>query len=59
MAEFTAATICRLYGIPHEANAKKYIESYRDDPVRAVTRLLSRIEQVLTGILDLADPVPN
>ena len=52
VAEFTAAALCKLYGIAYEANALKYIAHYRKDPAKAVTRLFSRIEKVLEFILE-------
>ncbi len=52
VAEFTAASLCNLYGIPYETNALRYIESYRKDATKAVHRLLARIESVLAFILE-------
>ncbi len=51
VAEFTAAALCSLYGIAYEHNALRYIEGYRKDAAKAVTRLFARIEAVLTFML--------
>jgi hypothetical protein len=59
VAEFCAASLAKLYGIAYEHNALKYIEHYRQDAAKAVTRLLSRIEAVLAFILETeAQTVP-
>ncbi|MBK8205169.1 MAG: M48 family peptidase [Planctomycetes bacterium] len=52
VAEFCAAALAKLYGIEYEHNALRYIERYRQDAAKAVTRLLSRIEAVLAFILE-------
>lgn len=52
VAEFTAAALCRLYGIAYEHNALRYIEGYRKEAAKAVNRLFARIEAVLTFILE-------
>jgi hypothetical protein len=59
VAEFCAASLAKLYGIAYEHNALTYIEHYRQDAAKAVTRLLSRIEAVLAFILETeAQTVP-
>lgn len=52
VAEFCAAALCQLYGIAYEHNALRYIQHYRQDAAKAVTRLLARIEAVLSFILE-------
>jgi hypothetical protein len=52
VAEFCAAALCKLYGIAYEHNALRYIQHYRQDAAKAVTRLLARIEAVLSFILE-------
>lgn len=52
VAEFCAAALCQLYGIAYEHNALRYIQHYRQDAAKAVTRLLARIEVVLSFILE-------
>lgn len=52
VAEFTAATLCKLYGIEYDHNALKYIQHFRADAPKAVYRLFARIEAVLTFILE-------
>lgn len=52
VAEFCAAALAKLYGIEYEHNALKYIEHYRQDAAKAVTRLFARIEAVLSFILE-------
>ena len=52
VAEFCAAALSKLYGVPYEHNALKYIQHYRQDAAKAVTRLLARIEAVLAFILE-------
>lgn len=51
IAEFTAAVLSELYGIPHTGNAWQYIQRYASDPLTAIYKAMSKIEQVLNLIL--------
>lgn len=55
VAEFCAAALASLYGIRYEGNALQYIAGYRDNPAKAVTRLLARIEAVLSFMLETSE----
>lgn len=60
VAEFCAAALAKLYGIDYEHNALKYIQHYRADAAKAVTRLFARIEAVLSFILETGEAAgPN
>lgn len=52
IAEFTAAVLADLYGIAHTGNAWKYISSYANDPLTAIAKAMSVIEDVLALILE-------
>jgi antirestriction protein ArdC len=58
VAEFSAAALCHLFGIQYEHNALKYIQHYRKDAAKAVTRLFARIDAVLTFILSADAQAP-
>lgn len=48
VAEFTATVLMELYGIrDHTGNAWQYIKIYEKDPLRAITKALATVEQVL------------
>jgi len=48
VAEFTACVLMELYGIrDHTGNAWNYLSSYSDDPLTAITKGMSAIEDVI------------
>lgn len=50
VAEFTAAILCHMYGIPHTGNAYQYIGVYNDDPLTAIHKALATVQKVLDEI---------
>lgn len=60
VAEFTAAVLSELYGYEHSGNAWQYIESYNEDPLKAIYAALGTVERVLTLIEEIAgaDAIP-
>ena len=54
VAELSAAVLSELYGVKHTGNAWRYIESYNDDPLKAIYEALGTVEQVITLIEELA-----
>lgn len=51
VAEFTAAVLSEMYGIPHSGNAWQYISAYADEPLTAIFKALSTVEKVIDLIL--------
>lgn len=57
VAEFTTAVLMDFYGLgDHSGNAWKYISHYSKDPLIAVTKALSTVEQVLETLLESVSP---
>lgn len=62
VAETVAAVLCHLYGYEgYIYHGHEYIKHYARDsnPAKAVLRVLSDVEKVLTAILGAAQPVPE
>lgn len=58
VAEATAAVLCAMFGVDCTEKSLQYLAHYTRDqqPVKAVIRLLGRIEKVLAEIFSHADP---
>ena len=54
VAEIGSAVLARLYDQPTDKRAFKYVGLYHDNPLKAMQRLLPRIEKCLTAILSPA-----
>ncbi len=60
VAETVAAVLCIMYGFEGSLyDAKKYIEGYArgKDPLRAIMRVLSDVENVLERIFEVKDSI--
>ena len=52
IADFTACVLMHLYGLgDRTGNTWSYIQSYHKNPLTAITRALSKVEQILALIL--------
>ena len=60
IADFTACVLMQLYGLgDRTGNTWQYIAHYHKDPLTAITKALSKVEQVLALLLDVPTEETN
>jgi hypothetical protein len=53
IAEFTATVLMHIYGLgDRTGNCWRYIQGYAEDPIKAIIKALSTVEQVLAFLLE-------